>query len=113
MEDKKIARNLRTSLTLVPMTAGANTAIASGKPDRVFIAFYANGSNPVRISPEGGVAGATAGMCVGNTRPFLEFDMEQYGNLVTAAWNGEATGGNNTLFVVESFLAANDAKQLV
>lgn len=113
MEDIKIGRNIRTQVTIIPLTLGANTPVATARPNRIAIAFYTNGTNAVRVLPGEFAAGATSGMTMATTRPFLEFNINPYGQIVFGSWNAEAAGGNNVLIVVESMLEATKPEHLV
>ena len=111
MEDKKIGRNISTNVTLIGALS-PRQRIASGKPDRIGIAFAGSGVDIVQIIPEQLGSASTGGFRLTTASPNLLIDIEQYGTIVTGEWFADDAGSASPVTVIEMFLEARKSSEL-
>ena len=103
MEDVVIGREKHVAVSAVGLAANTLTPVVGANRLRTRIAFQPS-SVPQLVSPKPFDASATSGFAVSNLFGPLEFDVEDYGDLVTGPWTAFSPTNPGTLMVIEVFL---------
>jgi hypothetical protein len=103
MEDIRIGRKKISRVSAVTVANGVSTPLAQHSNNRTHIAFAVT-TTQAGITPIDGDPTTNAAFHVAANIPHLSFDIEEYGDLVTKAWEGAGVGAASLVLVTETFL---------